>query len=123
MNLQNQTNLSEPKILESSFDKKKLQAGILHVGVGNFHRSHQAYLIDQLIEKKSEYQWGIIGLNLIKSGEKDLKSLKDSCSMTLHSSLSFCFGDEIVVSDHIHFSISRVFESLEHSPSKTTSPF
>ena len=77
MNLQIQTNLSEPKIIESSFDKKKLQAGILHVGVGNFHRSHQAYLIDQLIEKKSEYKWGIIGLNLIKSGEKDLKSLKD----------------------------------------------
>ena len=52
MNLQSQTISIEPKILESSFDKKKLQAGILHVGVGNFHKSHQAYLIDQMIEKK-----------------------------------------------------------------------
>lgn len=76
MNLQSQTISNEPKILESSFDKKKLQAGILHVGVGNFHKSHQAYLIDQLIEKKSEYKWGIIGLNLIKSGENHLKSLQ-----------------------------------------------
>jgi D-arabinitol 4-dehydrogenase len=76
MDLQSQASSNLSKILESNFDKKKLHAGILHIGVGNFHRSHQAYLIDQLIEKKSKYNWGIIGLNLIKSGEKDLKSLQ-----------------------------------------------
>ena len=77
MSLQNQNSLNTHQILESNFDKKKLNAGILHIGVGNFHRSHQAYLIDRLIEKKSEYKWGIVGLNLIKSGQKNLKSLQN----------------------------------------------
>ena len=86
MSLQNQNILNTHKILESNFDKKKLNAGILHIGVGNFHRSHQAYLIDRLIEKKSEYNWGIIGLNLIKSGQKNLKSLQ---TLNVHEPVRF----------------------------------
>lgn len=43
---------------------------IAHIGVGNFHRSHQAYVPDQIRRKSSEdsgksEQWGILGVGLM----------------------------------------------------------
>ena len=37
------------------YDRKELKAGILHVGVGNFHRAHQAAYIDDLIGLADSY--------------------------------------------------------------------
>lgn len=44
------------------YDRKKLTAGILHIGVGNFHRAHQQYYTHLLMEKDhSQTSWGIAG--------------------------------------------------------------
>ncbi|MEL0321767.1 MAG: mannitol dehydrogenase family protein, partial [Gammaproteobacteria bacterium] len=44
------------------YDRSQITAGIMHVGVGAFHRAHQAVYIDSLLD---EYpQWGICGVNL-----------------------------------------------------------
>ena len=32
------------------YDRAGLKPGILHVGVGNFHRAHMAWYLDQLFE-------------------------------------------------------------------------
>ena len=31
-----------------AYDRSKLKAGIVHFGVGNFHRAHQAIYLDEL---------------------------------------------------------------------------
>ena len=54
----------------------KLENFILHVGVGGFHRSHQAYAIHQM-NKKVELgkRWGIYGVGLRPEEEKFYKKL------------------------------------------------
>ncbi len=43
------------------YDRSKLKAGILHFGVGNFHRAHQAVYLDDLFGLGRDYDWAIIG--------------------------------------------------------------
>jgi len=47
-----------------SYDREKLKIGIVHIGVGGFHRSHQAYYIHQLLKKYNALEWGICGVGL-----------------------------------------------------------
>jgi mannitol 2-dehydrogenase len=38
-----------------------LTAGILHIGVGNFHRAHQAVYLDELFNLGVDHDWALIG--------------------------------------------------------------
>jgi len=42
----------------------------MHIGVGGFHRAHQAYLIDRLLEQGAATDWGICGVALLESDRK-----------------------------------------------------
>ncbi|MFK0166934.1 mannitol dehydrogenase family protein [Rhizobium sp. NPDC090279] len=41
--------------------RENLTAGIVHFGVGNFHRSHQAVYLDALLNAGHAHDWAIIG--------------------------------------------------------------
>ncbi|SNR45283.1 mannitol dehydrogenase family protein [Paracoccus sediminis] len=43
------------------YDRGALGRGIVHVGVGNFHRAHMAWYLDQLFEMGEGHDWGLIG--------------------------------------------------------------
>ncbi len=55
--------LRERGVKVFDYNREKLKPNILHIGVGNFHRSHQAFIFDQV--NKIEPNYGILGLNLI----------------------------------------------------------
>ena len=85
MNL-NQTNIS--KIAEQvscpTYDRQQLKTGIVHIGVGGFHRSHQAYYIHQLLEKYSATDWAICGVGLREADRNMANVLKNQdCLYTL----------------------------------------
>ena len=42
------------------YDRKQLTAGIAHIGIGAFHRAHQAVYVDSLLAKAP--QWGSAGI-------------------------------------------------------------
>lgn len=44
-----------------NYDRKQLKAGIIHFGIGNFHRAHQAVYLDELFSKGQDHDWAIIG--------------------------------------------------------------
>lgn len=46
-----------------SYDRDAVDVGILHFGIGNFHRAHQAIYVEDLLEKGAT-QWGITGVSL-----------------------------------------------------------
>ena len=46
------------------YSKEEIQAGIVHLGVGAFHRAHQAVYVDRLLAHSSQKKWGIIGVNI-----------------------------------------------------------
>jgi mannitol 2-dehydrogenase len=49
---------------EYNYTQNELSAGIVHIGVGNFHRSHQAYFLDKLFNKRLNMNFGIVGAGL-----------------------------------------------------------
>ena len=46
------------------YDRRAVRAGIVHIGVGNFHRSHQAVYLDTLMNAGAALDWGICGIGL-----------------------------------------------------------
>lgn len=67
----------ENKIKSVDYDRDKLTSGILHIGVGNFHRAHEEYYTNELIEKfPSQSHWGITGAMLLPSDECLYEALK-----------------------------------------------
>lgn len=43
------------------YDRAKLTPGIVHIGLGNFHRAHQAWYLQQLMQQGLAHDWAIIG--------------------------------------------------------------
>jgi mannitol 2-dehydrogenase len=43
------------------YKRSDLKAGIFHIGVGNFHRAHQAVYLDDLFNSGSGHDWAIVG--------------------------------------------------------------
>jgi mannitol 2-dehydrogenase len=52
--------------------QKPINTSILHIGVSNFHRSHQAYYIHEPIDKYKELDYGICGVDLLDSDRKTI---------------------------------------------------
>ncbi|MEO6015340.1 MAG: mannitol dehydrogenase family protein [Devosia sp.] len=44
-----------------AYDRAALSAGIVHFGVGNFHRAHQAVYLDDLFNLGVDHDWALIG--------------------------------------------------------------
>ena len=44
------------------YDRSLLTPGIVHFGVGNFHRAHQAVYLDRLMNEGVALEWAIIGV-------------------------------------------------------------
>ncbi|MBR0554734.1 mannitol dehydrogenase family protein [Ciceribacter sp. L1K23] len=53
-----------------SYRHDQLKAGILHFGVGNFHRAHQAIYLHELFEKGLDHDWAIIGAGVMPSDQR-----------------------------------------------------
>ncbi|MEW2918467.1 mannitol dehydrogenase family protein [Ruegeria sp. ANG10] len=43
------------------YDRAALKPGIVHIGVGNFHRAHQAWYLHRLMQQGKAMDWAIIG--------------------------------------------------------------
>jgi mannitol 2-dehydrogenase len=43
------------------YRRDEIKAGIVHFGIGNFHRAHQAVYLDDLFNLGLDHDWGIIG--------------------------------------------------------------
>lgn len=59
-----------------NYDRTQVKAGIVHIGVGNFHRAHEEYYTHQLLADPDQQHWGICGLMLLPSDERLYKALK-----------------------------------------------
>lgn len=67
-----------------------VQAGILHIGVGNFHRAHQQFYINRLLAHADQHTWGFCGVCLLPSDQKTVENLR---SQELNYTLTVCGRD------------------------------
>lgn len=66
------------------YDREAITAGIVHFGVGGFHRAHQALYIDKLMRNGEAMDFGIIGVGVMPSDVRMRDALKgQDCLYTL----------------------------------------
>lgn len=67
------------------YDRRAIAPGIVHLGLGGFHRAHMArYLHDLMLSDPDALQWGIRGVGLREADRPLLKALADQhCLYTL----------------------------------------
>ncbi len=65
MNL-NSSNLPEidRRLTPPTYDRTTLTPAVVHIGVGGFHRAHQAYYLHRLAADHGVTDWGIFGVGL-----------------------------------------------------------
>lgn len=51
------------------YDRATLKPGIVHIGLGNFHRAHQAWYLHRLMQKGLALDWAIIGAG-VRAGDE-----------------------------------------------------
>ena len=59
-----QSSSQGPVLERSTYDRSAMKTGVVHIGVGAFHRAHQATYFDSLMELTGDLNWGITGVNL-----------------------------------------------------------
>jgi mannitol 2-dehydrogenase len=57
------------KIRVPQYQREQLTPGILHFGVGNFHRAHLAVYLDDLFNQGLNFDWAIIGAGVMTFDE------------------------------------------------------
>ena len=69
-------------ILSPSYERSKLSPGIVHIGLGNFHRAHQSWYLHRLMEMGEALDWAIVGAGVRPYDEKQRLKLKQQDYMT-----------------------------------------
>jgi fructuronate reductase len=59
-----------------SYDRASVDTGIVHLGIGAFHRAHMADYIDRVL-RAGDLSWGIIGVSLRSSSVRDQLNPQD----------------------------------------------
>jgi len=53
-----------------TYDRSALRVGIVHLGVGGFHRAHQAMYLDRLMQQGKAHDWAICGVGVLPADER-----------------------------------------------------
>src|SRR5215217_6125137 len=62
--------LAQIPISKPNYDRAEIGVGVVHFGVGGFHRAHQAMYVDRLLEAGTARDWGICGVGVMPSDRK-----------------------------------------------------
>jgi mannitol 2-dehydrogenase len=73
-----------PDVATPTYDRAQVVTGIVHFGVGGFHRAHQAMYLDQLMNQGKALDWGVCGVGVLPSDRrmKEVLTAQD-CLYTL----------------------------------------
>ena len=52
-----------PDVARPAYDRTRLRPGMAHIGVGAFHRCHQAEFTDDMLTAELG-RWGVVGINV-----------------------------------------------------------
>ena len=75
----NSESLSQlPKDVElPGYDRSRVTPGIVHLGLGAFHRAHQAVVTDMAMAASGDLSWGILGVSLRSPATRDALTPQD----------------------------------------------
>ena len=65
------------EVARPGYDRSRIRVGIVHIGVGGFHRAHQALAVDRLLRQGEAYDWGICGIGLMPGDRRMQQVMAD----------------------------------------------
>lgn len=72
------------RIVRPGYDRYALSPGIVHIGLGNFHRAHQSWYLHRLMQQGMALDWAIIGAGVRSYDQTMRQKLKgQDCLTTL----------------------------------------
>ncbi|MCM5704177.1 mannitol dehydrogenase family protein [Larsenimonas salina] len=63
-------------VARPTYDRSQVSVGIMHFGVGGFHRAHQAMYLDQLMNEGRALDWGICGVGVMPGDTRMQEALE-----------------------------------------------
>jgi mannitol 2-dehydrogenase len=63
------------RVAVPTYDRDRLTPAIVHIGVGGFHRAHQAVYLDDLAEQRITTEWGERGVGLLPGDRQMAEAL------------------------------------------------
>lgn len=66
----NSATLAQLPIPTPTYERDGIDVGIVHFGVGGFHRAHQAMYIDRLLQRGLAREWGICGVGVLPADRR-----------------------------------------------------
>jgi mannitol 2-dehydrogenase len=66
----NKSTLAQIPIDKPNYKRDEITTGIVHFGVGGFHRAHQAMYVDRLLQMGLAKDWGICGVGVLPADRK-----------------------------------------------------
>jgi mannitol 2-dehydrogenase len=64
-----------PQVAAPGYYRAGLTTGIVHIGVGGFHRAHQAVYLDDLLAGSGAQDWGICGVGVLPQDRRMANAL------------------------------------------------
>src|ERR1700754_3261596 len=74
----------DPAVDVPTYDRSQVTAGIVHFGVGGFHRAHQAMYLDRLMNEGKALEYGICGVGVMPFDQRMRDAMQaQDCLYTL----------------------------------------
>lgn len=64
--------MTKTEVAHPAYDRQALTPGIVHIGVGNFHRAHMAVYLDDLFGLGLDHDWAILGAG-VRAGDARMR--------------------------------------------------
>ena len=95
-----------PHVGRPTYDRGKLRARTVHMGVGGFHRAHQAVYLDELLQRGVVSDWGERGMGVLTGDQAMRDALRDQDYLYTVLQRSADVQEARVVGSMIDFSLA-----------------
>ena len=68
--------LASLDVPKPEYDRSRITTGIVHMGVGGFHRAHQAMYVDRLMAEGEGLEWGVLGVGVLEHDRRMKEALR-----------------------------------------------
>lgn len=92
-----------------AFNRRDVDVGIAHIGVGGFHRAHQALYLDDYMARSGKLDWGICGIGIRQADKPFLESLSRQQGL-----YTLTEKDDDVIRDRVIGSLTEVLFAPEN---------
>lgn len=104
----------EPVLHVPDYEVEKCDIGVVHIGLGAFHRAHQAAYLDRYMELTKDLRWGVAAVNLRTLDSKSFEKAQVNDGYVLKTITTDGAADYRLVRCHrMFFDWSQLAEDAE----------